>query len=597
MASVYATYPFTASSGGVPIYATFAAFPAGTAAGQLGVAANTGILYEWTGAAWQIIGGPGLALSVGTFDSGTASVNGAHIDTNALIMQSASLTRPGLVNLSNQTFGGLKSFTRTLAIGGTADEVQFAIQANAAQSSNVIEIITSGFSYLLRLNNSGDLTIPGIASIGGRATANFFTGQSGSPAASGVFRFSNTEGMAWRNNLNNADLSLTVNASDQLSYAGTVLFGQIIDSGATASTVPYFDASKQLTSSAVTPTQLSYVDATSSIQTQLNAKLTTVLNSALILVGNASNAATAVAMSGDISITNTGVTAYTGTVPVNKGGTNLTAGTSGGVLGYTGTGTLASSALLAASAVMLGGGAGATPTTLANGAALALLQMNSGGTAPAWVTAIAAVLSQGAVHTATFTTPANSSTSTQYFYIVTGGGGGGGGTNGASSSAGGGGAGGTGIGVFSGVAASTSVTITTGGGGAGGLNTGATGTTGTSSSIAATGLSTITSTGGVGGAGTTGNPSAGGAGGTCSNSTVSVTGGTGFQGTTIAAPFVAGPGGGSLWGTGGPAASSYTSQTGSAGAAYGSGGGGAFGATAVGGAGAAGIVIVIQLTP
>lgn len=43
-------------------------------------------------------------------------------------------------------------------------------------------------------------------------------------------------------------------------------------SSATASTVPYFDASKKLVSSAVTPTQLSYLDATSSIQTQLNAK-------------------------------------------------------------------------------------------------------------------------------------------------------------------------------------------------------------------------------------------------------------------------------------------------------------------------------------
>lgn len=38
----------------------------------------------------------------------------------------------------------------------------------------------------------------------------------------------------------------------------------------TVSTVPYFDASKRLVSSAVTPTQLGFLDATSSIQTQLN---------------------------------------------------------------------------------------------------------------------------------------------------------------------------------------------------------------------------------------------------------------------------------------------------------------------------------------
>jgi hypothetical protein len=40
---------------------------------------------------------------------------------------------------------------------------------------------------------------------------------------------------------------------------GTLTAGQIIDSGLTASTVPYADGSKQLTSSAVTPTELSYV--------------------------------------------------------------------------------------------------------------------------------------------------------------------------------------------------------------------------------------------------------------------------------------------------------------------------------------------------
>lgn len=44
----------------------------------------------------------------------------------------------------------------------------------------------------------------------------------------------------------------------------------------TASTVPYLNANKELVSSAVTPTQLSYLDATSSIQTQLNGKEPTI---------------------------------------------------------------------------------------------------------------------------------------------------------------------------------------------------------------------------------------------------------------------------------------------------------------------------------
>lgn len=70
-------------------------------------------------------------------------------------------------------------------------------------------------------------------------------------------------------------------------------------------------------------------------------------------------------------------TAVTGTVPVNQGGTNLTSGTSGGVLGFTGTGTLTSSAALAASQLVIGGGAGSTPTALAAGSQFQVLTMGA----------------------------------------------------------------------------------------------------------------------------------------------------------------------------------------------------------------------------
>jgi hypothetical protein len=53
----------------------------------------------------------------------------------------------------------------------------------------------------------------------------------------------------------------------------------------------------------------------------------------------------------------------TGTLPVGSGGTGLATGTSGGILGFTGSTTLISSGVLAATALMLGGGAGATPST------------------------------------------------------------------------------------------------------------------------------------------------------------------------------------------------------------------------------------------
>lgn len=70
----------------------------------------------------------------------------------------------------------------------------------------------------------------------------------------------------------------------------------------------------------------------------------------------------------------------TGTVPVANGGTGLTAGTSGGVLAYTATGTLASSGALTVSRIVLGGGAGAVPTVMGSlGTTSTLLHGNAAG--------------------------------------------------------------------------------------------------------------------------------------------------------------------------------------------------------------------------
>ena len=57
----------------------------------------------------------------------------------------------------------------------------------------------------------------------------------------------------------------------------------------------------------------------------------------------------------------------TGTLPVANGGTGLTSGTSGGVLAFTASGTIASSAALTANALVIGGGAGAAPSTTTTG--------------------------------------------------------------------------------------------------------------------------------------------------------------------------------------------------------------------------------------
>lgn len=70
----------------------------------------------------------------------------------------------------------------------------------------------------------------------------------------------------------------------------------------------------------------------------------------------------------------------TGTLGVGNGGTGLTSGTSGGVLGFTAAGTIASSVELTASQLVLGGGAGATPVALGSlGTTATVLHGNAAG--------------------------------------------------------------------------------------------------------------------------------------------------------------------------------------------------------------------------
>ncbi len=145
MASGYTRYP-ASSSGGIATYANFAAFPGSAANGTLAIALDTGVIYEYrTGSAsWVAVGGPGIALSIGTFDSGTPSANGAHIDTNALIMQSASATLPGLVNTGTQVLAGAKTFSGLISADGGIDRSTVGTLTIGATNSNIINIGNSG---------------------------------------------------------------------------------------------------------------------------------------------------------------------------------------------------------------------------------------------------------------------------------------------------------------------------------------------------------------------------------------------------------------------------------------------------------------------
>jgi hypothetical protein len=126
-----------------------------------------------------------------------------------------------------------------------------------------------------------------------------------------------------------------------------------------------------------------------------------------LLASNASTGATvsSVAMSvpaflsvAGSPITSSGTLAVTlsGTaLPVANGGTGLTSGTSGGILAYTATGTLASSGVLAQYGVVIGGGAGAVPTSTAVGTATHVLTSNGAGVAPTFQAPAASGITAG----------------------------------------------------------------------------------------------------------------------------------------------------------------------------------------------------------
>jgi hypothetical protein len=117
--------------------------------------------------------------------------------------------------------------------------------------------------------------------------------------------------------------------------------------------------------------------------TDLASKASSTLTSANIFVGNGSNVATGMALSGDAAISNAGVLTLN-TVTVAKGGTGLTAGTSGGIPYFNASSTMDSSGVMAANGVVLGGGAGATPTTTSAGSADQVFRIPAAGGAPAF---------------------------------------------------------------------------------------------------------------------------------------------------------------------------------------------------------------------
>lgn len=139
----------------------------------------------------------------------------------------------------------------------------------------------------------------------------------------------------------------------------TTAFHEILP-GAAATGIWHASASGVAVTDSISAVDLSGADATGIMSAARMPALT----------GDVTNSAGAVATTiANLAITNAKIAnttidltaKVTGLLPVANGGIALASGTSGGILGYTATGTIASSVVLTANILVKGGGAGATP--------------------------------------------------------------------------------------------------------------------------------------------------------------------------------------------------------------------------------------------
>lgn len=151
MAGQFGMYPVV--GGGVATYPTFASFPATAADGTLALALDTDYLYAYNVglASWVLIAGAGSILSMGTFDSGTPSAAGAHIDLDKLVMQSASASNPGLVNTGSQVLAGVKTFSSAPNLSSLTASTGLQLDGSKNIISATLGTVTESTSAVLTL--------------------------------------------------------------------------------------------------------------------------------------------------------------------------------------------------------------------------------------------------------------------------------------------------------------------------------------------------------------------------------------------------------------------------------------------------------------
>lgn len=302
--------------------------------------------------------------------SGNLLVGSAgNVATSVAMSGDATIVASGALTIANNAVSNAKlaqmvqgTIKGRAASSGTGDPVDLTpTQATAILNNFVGDSGAGGTKGLVLAPAAGDAAAGKFLKADGNWTVPAGAGDVTGPASStdeAIARFNGATGKVLQNSGVTIDDSNNVAGIADLTVTGTTTLDTSLD-GVVKAVAGLISASLVVNAD---------VDAAAAIAFSKLASLP----SAQILVGSAGNVATAVAVTGDISITNGGVTAYAGTVPLNKGGTGQT------------TKAPAFDALspMTTSGDIIYGGASGTGTRLAKGSDGNILTLVAG--LPAW---------------------------------------------------------------------------------------------------------------------------------------------------------------------------------------------------------------------
>jgi hypothetical protein len=208
-----------------------------------------------------------LLLSPDTGTDGVLEYNGVDLVGTSLTqtLTNKTLTNPTINAAAlSGTLSGNPTFSGNIAITGTITGGSSITAAPAAGAANIASTPATGTAAAsFKAQNTGGAFY---LAIDDSASGTFGLGNYGT----GLVSTANTPMTFWTNSVNR----MTIGATGAISMGGALtVAGATTLSALTATTVPYLDGSKALTSSAVTPTELGYLaGVNSAIQTQINAK-------------------------------------------------------------------------------------------------------------------------------------------------------------------------------------------------------------------------------------------------------------------------------------------------------------------------------------